>query len=293
MTSTTDTAGHPDVTELSDLTEGLLTPSRAEGLRQHLDECDSCADTHASLEEIRDLLGTLRGPREMPSDIADRIDAALAAESGSGGDSGGSHVSRETSAVDRPAGHAGAAAGTGPGRKARARRGRRRVAVLGAAFAVVALGVASVILTSSDDHKDPGSTAHGRSSAIAGTFSEATLGNQVSSLLRTTSRTPGSAHPPHSFGVDPGNGTGTNRPNVLKSEPTVPVPSCVRQGISSSESPLAAKAGTYDGKDAYLVVLPDAAGDATRVAAYIVDATCVHQPSNQARVLLSRSYTRS
>ncbi|MEV5978787.1 hypothetical protein [Streptomyces sp. NPDC052114] len=80
MTTTTDSAGHPEVTEISDLTEGLLSPSRTSDVRQHLDSCELCADVYASLEEIRGMLGTLPGPPRMPADVAGRIDAALAAE---------------------------------------------------------------------------------------------------------------------------------------------------------------------------------------------------------------------
>lgn len=80
MTSPSDTDQHPDVEEISDLTEGLLPPSRTAELRQHLDACALCADVHQSLMEIRDLLGTLPGPSPMPADVAERIDAALAAE---------------------------------------------------------------------------------------------------------------------------------------------------------------------------------------------------------------------
>ncbi|WP_373569073.1 anti-sigma factor family protein, partial [Streptomyces alfalfae] len=80
MTATTDSAGHPEVTEISDLTEGLLSPSRTSAVRRHLDGCELCADVYASLEEIRDTLGTLPEPPRMPADIAGRIDAALAAE---------------------------------------------------------------------------------------------------------------------------------------------------------------------------------------------------------------------
>ncbi|MEV6419751.1 hypothetical protein [Streptomyces sp. NPDC051662] len=80
MTSTTDTDQHPDVSEISDLTEGLLSPSRTADVRRHLDGCALCADVHDSLEEIRGLLGTLPGPPRMPADVAGRIDAALAAE---------------------------------------------------------------------------------------------------------------------------------------------------------------------------------------------------------------------
>ncbi|MFG3282784.1 hypothetical protein [Streptomyces sp. NPDC048111] len=106
MTSTTGTTQHPDVSEISDLTEGLLPPTRSADLRRHLQGCALCADVQASLEEIRDLLGTLPGPQRMPADVAGRIDAALAAEAllnaTAPGDSpreterGTTHVSRET-----------------------------------------------------------------------------------------------------------------------------------------------------------------------------------------------------
>ena len=79
-TDKADTAQHPDVSEISDLTEGLLSPSRSATVRRHLDGCTLCADVRSSLEEIRGLLGTLPGPPRMPAEIAGRIDAALAAE---------------------------------------------------------------------------------------------------------------------------------------------------------------------------------------------------------------------
>ncbi|MGW1438726.1 zf-HC2 domain-containing protein, partial [Streptomyces griseus] len=80
MTSTADTAQHPEVSEISDLTEGLLAPSRATDVRQHLAGCDPCSEVRDSLEEIRSLLGALPEPEPMPEDVAARIDAALAAE---------------------------------------------------------------------------------------------------------------------------------------------------------------------------------------------------------------------
>jgi hypothetical protein len=80
VTSTADTHQHPDVSEISDLTEGLLSPSRGADVRHHVDSCVLCSDVHTSLEEIRTLLGTLPGPQQMPDDIVGRIDAALAAE---------------------------------------------------------------------------------------------------------------------------------------------------------------------------------------------------------------------
>ncbi|MCZ9340155.1 zf-HC2 domain-containing protein, partial [Streptomyces sp. TRM76130] len=175
MSSTTDMARHPDVAEISDLAEGLLPPSRSMEVRRHLDACELCADVHASLGGIRGLLGTLPGPLRMPDDVVCRIDAALAAEallagiaSGptggsqahgasaplSGGD-GPPRVSRETSvAVGRPAGRATTST-TGPGRKNHTWNGRRRIAAFGAVFAVAALGISSVIVSSLDGGDAP------------------------------------------------------------------------------------------------------------------------------------------
>lgn len=307
MTSTTDMAGHPDVTEISDLTEGLLEPSRTADIRQHLDECELCADVHASLEEIRGLLGSVPGPTHMPIDVAERIDAALAAEallnattsddtdaptivdtspSLSLTDAGDSaRVSRETSTPGRPAGHPRAST-TGPGRKGgeRARSGRRRIAVLGTVFTVAALGLGTVLLSSLNDGPAPSSEAHGRPSATADTFSEAQLGDQVAGLLKGQSVGSGS-HAPHSLGVE----GGTNQPKIFR-QPTVPP--CVQKGIGRTDPALATKQGTYKGTDALLVVMPDASAG-SKVTAYIVDATCVTHPSSvKAKVLLKHSYSR-
>ena len=150
MTSTADTTQHPDVSEISDLTEGLLSPSRTAEVRRHVDECGICGEVLVSLEEIRGLLGALPAPERMPDDIADRIDAALAAEPLRASDDA-ADVSRETQAVvehgqeagdqetegqetrgretqptlaDRPTGYPRAT--TGPGRRPAQRRRRDR-----------------------------------------------------------------------------------------------------------------------------------------------------------------------
>ncbi|MEU7054542.1 hypothetical protein [Streptomyces sp. NPDC046197] len=319
MTSTTDTAGHPDVAEISDLTEGLLAPSRTADIRRHLDECELCADVHASLGEIRGLLGALPGLPRMPDDVAGRIDAALAAEAllsatapesqspespdvaasasgsapGSGSEEaaatdGGAHVSRETSTADRPAGHPRTGT-SGPGRRARGRRGRRRMVLLGSVCTAAALVIVSAVLASLNDGKGSDTTAHGRPSAAADSFAEGTLRNQVADLLQKTQKPQGTTKAPHSFGVE----TGTDKPNMLKNLPTASVPPCVQQGIGRTDTALAAREGTYQGKHAYLVVLPDASGNSARITAYVVDATCVQHPSTEAKVLLTRSYARS
>lgn len=299
MIARTDKAGHPDVVEISGLTECLLPPSGTADVRRHLDECELCADVHASLEEIRGLLGTLPGPARMPDDVAGRIDAALAAEAllnaatpddsgtadaparagasrSASGDDDSMHVSRGTStAADRPAGRARTSA-AGPGRKQRTRERRRRAAALAAAFAVVGLGFGSVFVSSLNDGKTSGPTAHGRQTATADTFTEGKLAKQVAGLLS-------------GMGIE--GGAGVISP---KSHKPPKVPDCVRKGIGRNDaSALAIAKGTYQNANALLVVLPDAT-DTTRVTAYIVNTTCVTQaPSTQAKVLFTHSYPRS
>jgi anti-sigma factor RsiW len=294
-------AGHPDVAEISDLAEGLLPPSRSTDVRRHLDGCELCADVYASLEEIRGLLGTLPGPPRMPAEVAGRIDAALAAEAllnatepetaeGHGSvstprsaseDDSGAHVSRETSTpADRPAGRPRSST-TGPGRKGRTRNGRRRIAVLGTVFTVAALGLGSVLLSSLGDGKPPRDTAGGQQTAPADTFSEGKLEKQVADLLTENQSKKGGSRTPLGAATAPG----TNHPKVYRA-PTVP--GCVRDGIGREDTALAVENGRYQGKKAMLVLLPDAS-DATRVTAYIVDATCVNHAA-AGKVLLQRSY---
>ncbi|MEU6550657.1 hypothetical protein ABZ915_10275 [Streptomyces sp. NPDC046915] len=269
MTSTTDAAGHPDVAEISDLTENLLPPSRTEEIRRHLEECELCADVHASLEEIRGLLGALPEPPRMPADVADRIDAALAAEAPV------THVSRETpTPADRPAGRPQAA--TGPGRKDHGRGRRRRTVVLGAVLTAAVLGAGSLFLQSLGTDKSS-STTQGRQTASVGTFSGSDLRSQVDGLLSTTKKPQ----------------RGSESAKTLM-QPSVPVPECVRDGIhgNGDGDVLGAKTGTYEGKNAFLVVVSDTS-DPARVTAYVIDAACVsRQPVSAGKVLAKQSLAR-
>lgn len=302
MTPTTDTTGHPDVTELSDLTEGLLPPSRTAEVRRHLDECELCANTHTSLTEIQGLLGTLPGPAHMPDDVARRIDAALAAEAAASfsrdasGESGPAHVSRETAAetdrtidraVDRPAGRSFAQAG--PGRKERKERkpgGRRRKAVVGTVLTAALLGGGALLLSSLTGHDSTHTTT------AADTFVKGHLKGQVTELLAKRQGTGRGSDTRKPWSVQsetdqPGTG---NSPKTMI-QPSVAVPGCIREGIHRGNADvLAAKKGTYDSREAYLVVLPAASGT-TRVTAYIVDASC-QKEQTPGKVLLTESYDR-
>ncbi|MFJ8805305.1 anti-sigma factor family protein [Streptomyces sp. NPDC102490] len=279
--------GHPDVAEIADLAEGILPTARTADLRQHLENCALCADVYASLGEIQGLLGTLPAPARMPDDVAARIDAALAAETLPDVPDG-ARVSRETSTpVDRPAGHARSSS-TGPGRKDRRRGGRRRIAVLGAVAAAAAIGLGSVIVSSLTGESPSGNTAQEQQTAVADTFSEGRLQDQVTSLI-AAGGTQNGAPTPRSFGMESENGGETTENHVFK-QPTVP--ECVRKGIGRDDAVIATEQGVYKGREALLVVLPDAAND-TRVTAYIVEAACVDQPAvGKAKILLKHSYAR-
>ncbi|MER6101331.1 hypothetical protein ABT115_03045 [Streptomyces sp. NPDC001832] len=315
MTSTNHTTQHPDVSEISDLTEGLLPPSRAAEVRSHVDDCELCGDVHASLMEIRELLGTVPAPRHMPDDVAGRIDAALAAEAlSTTAPAESAHVSRETelppaqkpdsepSSSNRPAGHPRAT--TGPGR--RPVRRRRRTAVLGAALGAAVVGVSVFVLQNVQPSQEDAAlkaSDHGSSSAAkdAAAFSESTLEGRVQTLLlsagtkRSGSDAVGAEKQAPSVEAQ-----STPKSDSLASEssqtplraPVVSVPSCVKQGIGRKTAALAMEEGTYEGSDAFLVVLPHSS-DPTRVQAYVVDAACIRQgPTAKGKLLLTHAYAR-
>ncbi|MFD8515844.1 hypothetical protein ACFV27_33375 [Streptomyces antimycoticus] len=321
MTSSTDTDEHPEVAEISALTEGLLSPSRAVDVRTHLASCVLCADVSTSLEEIRSLLGTLPGPVRMPADIAGRIDAALAAEAlldatapeavadvsreTPDPDPAPTPVSRETvddapasdtvkplpkssTATDRPSGRPRGATGpgrgsTGPG----ARPGRSRrwpKVVLGGACAAAVIGIGSFFIQggSSGDHGDPGTQAHASQSSGNSTLSSGTLKDRVHELLADRKSTA-------SNGVT---GQGNSPDMPLRADDDPNVPSCVQSGTGRKEPALAAQQDTYDGQTAYIVVLPHPS-DSSLVDAFVIDASCVEaSPSSPGELLVTRTYPR-
>ncbi|MFI6693694.1 anti-sigma factor family protein [Streptomyces sp. NPDC050433] len=313
MTTTTGTTEHPDVSEISDLTEGLLSPARSVELRAHLDGCPLCADVYESLEEIRGLLGSLPGPPRMPADVAARVDAALAAEallSATAPDAlvadTTADVSRETSPAtestadaprpdradpvdraNRPAGHPRAA--TGPGR-ARQRR-RRRGVILGAVFGTAAIGVSVLLfqtsmLSGGDSSSYKTDARASQADGSGAEFSGAGMQEKVQSLLKPTPAT-----------GEPRVVEGQNSTKDVPSTSATPrlmhqVPPCIQQATGRPDTPLAAEKGTYEGIDAFLLVLSDPT-DGSLVEAYVVDAACVDNvPPTKGELLLTQSYPR-
>lgn len=320
-TGTTGTTRHPDVSEISDLAEGLLSPSRTVEVRRHLGECTLCADVRTSLDEIRALLGTLPGPARMPADIAGRIDAALAAEAlldattPRAGDPHGTgkgtrpapeprhltaepDVSRETSpaapsgpGAHRPSGHP--TGPSGPGR----RRARRRIAVFAglATATTCALGIFLFGQLSTPPAQDTaartGTSSSSEAAAPEGTFTAQGLQDSVRDLLVPET---GPKAVPGEKSSTYGEENAPSAPGVASGDQLAgtPVPACVQKATGRPETPLATQAGTYEGIPAHLLVLPHP-GDSARVDAYLVDAACETGGSATGKVLLTRTYPRS
>ncbi|MGW7462270.1 anti-sigma factor family protein [Streptomyces sp. NPDC054797] len=297
-TGTPDTIRHPDVSEISDLTEGLLSPSRTAEVRRHLDACALCADVRDSLEEIRGLLGTLPGPARMPADIAGRIDAALAAEAlldatqprdqapaAPGPRTSARDVSRETSPAGHPTGP------TGPGR----RRARRRIAVLTglAGAAACALGLFLFGDFSGDPARDTAASTKASDSTTRSPGATATSGDYTAQGLRDNVRQLLAQNPaPKSVPGEQNNTYGMENTTPGDKRAVPPVPPCVQEATARPDAPLASERGSYQGTAVYLLVLPHP-DDSARVDAYLVDTGCENTPSTTpGKVLLKSTYPR-
>ncbi|MGH4034784.1 hypothetical protein ACQB60_38365 [Actinomycetota bacterium Odt1-20B] len=326
--TTTDSAGHPDVAEISELTEGLLPPSRSIDIRRHLDDCALCTDVYDSLEEIRGMLGTLPGPSRMPTDVAERIDAALAAEAlldastvdasdlteTTPGERGPSsepeetpdgpasapapvtHVSRETATPAATAGGSAAdrpaghpRAATGPGRRQERRSGRAGRRRITVLGAVVAAAAIGLGTLLVQNMGEDGSKGSQTETQAADPHAYST-GRLQGQVHDLLTK---SGAPDKSFDVRSSPRTPkSNSPR--REQPPVTIPDCINRSIDG-KAPLAAERGTYEGKTAYLVVV-DHATDSSKVSAYVIDAACADKPSSdtsRGKVLLTRSYSRS
>ncbi|WP_406112913.1 anti-sigma factor family protein [Kitasatospora purpeofusca] len=282
--SSDPTAGpHPSVDELADLSEDLLAPAEAEALREHLAGCADCRETVDALTEVRGLLGAAEAPA-MPSDVAARIDAALAAAAGPP-----TPATAPTAAPSVPAARpapatppkappARPATGTGPGRPG---RGRRRALLLGSAAALLALGLGGAFLSlSSSGRQDLSATADAAATPAAGTaapessaagartdraaggtvYQDDRLAAQVGELLATT----GTARPVKPS-TGPGSGPAATDPPEGSGATAVP-PAEGGQGLAggnrstpaclppSTAALLATDRGSYAGAAADLLV---------------------------------------
>ncbi|WP_405584136.1 anti-sigma factor family protein [Streptomyces sp. NBC_01190] len=285
MTTTTGagTDPHPEVTEISDLTEGLLPPDRAVEVREHIARCALCADVLASLEEIRGLLGTLPGPQRIPADIAGRIDAALAAEAHLDTVLPGPRVPRGTSSVTRVPRETSPVVQLGD-------RDRRRhpwkVGLIAAASVAGAVLIGGVLhAAGSAGGGSAGSDAAASAKKDTGSVSrQDPVADQVRLLLAGAAPSGGATR-----GAD---SPMFNAPGKAGGQPpqgSPGVPPCVLGATQRSQPPLASERELFEGTDAYLLVLPHP-GDPSTVDAYVVNASC--PAGRPGTVLFRSSYSR-
>lgn len=106
------------------------------------------------------------------------------------------------------------------------------------------------------------------------------------------SPTPPSDTPTVDIEQSPSSDGNTLRDDVLGDGPTVP--SCIRDSLHRTESPLAVDSeATFQNHSGYLVVLPHQGGDPKLVDAYVVDPSCVTaDPSRPGKVLFKGTYPR-
>ncbi|MGI5339007.1 hypothetical protein ACQEVS_17225 [Streptomyces sp. CA-181903] len=307
MTSTTDTDGHPEVSEISALAEGVLPPARSADLREHLADCVVCDDVRASLDEIRELLGTLPGPARMPADVAGRIDAALAAEAlldATAPQEAAASVSRETTtaamagpvsretpldptldmerlvsretpAGDRPAGRPQGTAG--PGRQSPTRSRRWRRTLLGTACAAAAIGVSTFLIQGAGDDGSDRAAPQTDASPVAVAELKTRVHDALSNLKPAETR-----------GMRAQDGAETYQGS---SDGTAPY--CVSQGIGRTDHVLTVRQERFTGTDTYLVIYPHSS-DAALVDVYVVAADCVvTSPGAPGKVLARETVSRS
>lgn len=281
---------HPSVEELADLAEGLIEDAAAVGaLHRHLSGCAECRETADALGEVRALLGGVEAP-PMPTDVAARLDAALAEEAarrdtadGSRGAPGSTRGPAAPAPPSRPAAVAPPARATGATGPGRPRPRRRRVGLLlGAVAALAAIGLGGALLYPADSGSrtaissaaapstaDAGHSSTGEHALSGGTeYRDDQLDAQVRKLLARSGAVVDS--PP----------SGAARPSAAAPEagrqPLIsePAPQAGRAcPVPAGGTPLAVDHGTYAGSPVDVLVYP-APGKPGEVDVYLRSPDC-------------------
>lgn len=171
--------------------------------------------------------------------------------------------------------------------------------VLGTAFGAAVIGMSVFFLQSIAPSGDSSKTAadSGVSAAESGAhaYADSTLESQVQDLLGggASQESPGAKKVPPGADTKSTSEAVTPDTEASRSPLKAPVvPPCVQQATGRTTPALALDEGTYQGTDAYLVVLPHPS-DPSRVQAYVVAASCVDTaPESTGQLLLTRSYDR-
>jgi hypothetical protein len=159
--------------------------------------------------------------------------------------------------------------------------------VWGAVLGVAAVGLGTLMvqtLASDPDHMKGDSAT---SAKAPQRFSGEPLQDQVDTLLASSA--PESLSPRNKE---------KNAPSIdIQESPHSPkhalsVPLCIQKGTGRTDPPLGSELGSYEGRTAFLLVLPHAS-DRSLVQAYVVDAACADTaPTGKGELLLTDSYPR-
>lgn len=279
-------ASHPSVDQLADLYEDLLSPSESADLRAHLTGCAQCADTLAALSGLTDLLARDEPPA-MPADVAQRIDAALAAEAATAA----ATATAAAGPAPRPVGRASAGApptrsdrNSRPGRSAFRRRAGL---LLAAAGCLGVLGLGAALLDSGGP--TTASTASRGAALTPGTASDGSLAPAASGPLYSAGQLPAQVR---QLLTGASAGPGKSLPHATgqaqDDTPDLQLPACVQSAVGNhaGDSPLAVGHGRYGATAVDVYVFP-LGGDPSRLDVYLLDAGCaLHTPATPATVAL-------
>ncbi|MEV4558795.1 zf-HC2 domain-containing protein [Kitasatospora sp. NPDC049285] len=283
---------HPGLDALADLAEDLLPPEQAEQLHRHLASCPSCADDYAALCGLPELLAAAPAP-PMPEDVADRLNAALAAESAarretrpavptavptaapSGGPSGGPQT------AGRPAGTAPAA--TGPGRPPRRRRRTTAILLVTAAVAA-ALTLGGVLLNLPGSQQGASTASAAKDVAARPSLADGAAASTTAPRTPHTQPTEGAAAGTTDFRAEQ---LPEQIRRLLPARPTEQIgpadsqplggpaaaPCVLAAAGHTGEQPVATGAGSYQGRPVLALVyrLP---GQADRLDVYLATPDC-------------------
>ena len=296
-----DPAGHPDVEVISEYLEELLPADSTSAVGAHLDDCPDCRETLDALDELRGLLGEPEFP-PMPTDIALRIDAALAVEAGLRAQQGPtepvaerplrSGPVRTTGPSQGPAhtAHGGSKRPSTPHRPNNRRRnsnwlrkaalGVGGVAVLGCVVTLtLSLGSGAGVRSASSSAGGPAISKAEGAAGTAYVFTAVGFTAQVQSLIGSSE---GSTAP---RAMTQGEASGSAAATPSSKAP----PACVLRAVNRpSQSPLTSAFGNYQGTPVFALVY-QGSGAATAVDAYLVAADCSSPTGGRSAVLLQRT----
>lgn len=259
----------PDLDTLADLHAGVLDPTTATSLREHVETCSRCTATLEALDAtVLDLESM--PPVQMPASLAGRLDAALAAEAGRGRlHSVGSPAAPTPSADRRLDGLPSATPSTSPqptnvsslaDHRERRKLGKGRM-LLAAAAAAVVVGGGTFALTQGGDNSANVATEDTSTQAEAPNMTSPQDGAQVQAFSTPAEVLENGAIENNQVSPEIAGKMAEQSARAQCLNLIVPRPAA---------APEAVQEGTYEGTQAYAFIFPTS--DSETIEMIIVDA---------------------